>query len=441
MVMGQLAVWMNGEFVGVWSNDHAHSFEYAASWLESERARPLSLSLPLTSTRQLRGAMVESYFDNLLPDNDAIRKRIRARFGTRSTDAFALLSAIGRDCVGAAQLLPVGQQPHDIRRVEHEALSEDDIARLLRDVPVMPAFGAAADTDDFRISIAGAQEKTALLRFNGQWCKPLHATPTTHILKLPLGKVSRYNADFGTSVENEWLCARILRELGLEVADTGMATFGDQRVLVVERFDRTWVDTDDGSGAYLIRLPQEDMCQATGTAPARKYENEGGPGIDACLAVLGNSETPWQARRAFVLAQLAFWLLAAPDGHAKNFSIFIHRGGAYSMTPLYDVLSAWPLIGKGANRMPYQDAGLAMALRSKNAHSKFGEIETRHWHQLAHVTAADLWVDMIAMVESVGPALDRVQAALPGEFPGRVWEPIAAGMRRHARKFLQTAAP
>lgn len=437
--MGQLAVWMNGELVGTWSNDHAHTFEYAPSWLESERARPLSLSLPLTSTRQLRGAMVESYFDNLLPDNDAIRKRIRSRFGTRSTGAFDLLTAIGRDCVGAAQLLPVGEEPPDIRRVDCEPLSEGDIARLLREVPVTPAFGSVAQSDDFRISIAGAQEKTALLQFKGQWCKPLHATPTTHILKLPLGRVSRYNADFSTSVENEWLCAQVLSELGLDVAETDMATFGDQRVLVVERFDRQWAGAEDGAGGYLIRLPQEDMCQVTGTPPANKYENEGGPGIGQCLDVLGNSQAPWEARLGFALAQLGFWLLAAPDGHAKNFSIFIHHRGAYSMTPLYDVLSAWPIIGRRANQMPYQDAGLAMALRSKNAHYKFGEIETRHWHQLAQVTGEDGWGHMVGMVESAGPALERVEAKLPDGFPGPVWDSVRAGVRRHARKFLATA--
>jgi serine/threonine-protein kinase HipA len=446
--MGQLTVWMNGELVGTWSNDRTHTFAYAPSWLKSAHARPLSLSLPLTSTLQLRGAMVESYFDNLLPDNDAIRKRIRTKFGTRSTNAFDLLSAIGRDCVGAAQLLPVGEVPPDIRQVRYERLSEGDIARLLRELPLMPAPGAAGKRDDFRISIAGAQEKTALLRFKGKWCKPLHATPTTHILKLPLGRVSRYNADFSSSVENEWLCAQILRELGLDVAETEMATFGDQHVLVVKRFDREWVNVGvnvgvtvgPGAGSvpndYLIRLPQEDMCQVTGTPPANKYENEGGPGIGQCLDVLGNSQSPWQARLAFALAQLGFWLLAAPDGHAKNFSIFIHQRGAYTMTPLYDVLSAWPIIGKGANRVPYPEAGLAMALRSKNVHHKFGEIQTRHWHQLAQVTGRDVWSHMVELVEKAVPAIDRVEASLPAAFPAQVWDPISAGVRRHAKKFL-----
>jgi serine/threonine-protein kinase HipA len=144
-------------------------------------------------------------------------------------------------------------------------------------------------------------------------------------------------------------------------------------------------------------------------------------------------------RLEFTLAQLGFWLLAAPDGHAKNFSIFIHAGGSYSLTPLYDVLSAWPIIGKRANQMPYQDAGLAMALRSKNAHYKVGEIEPRHWHHLAEQAGEEIWDNMVDLVENVNPALERVETALPKDFPGHVWSSISAGVRRHATKFLLTA--
>jgi serine/threonine-protein kinase HipA len=440
--MGQLAVWMNGELVGTWSNDNSHTFHYAESWLAGEHARPLSLSMPLTHGLRLRGPTVESYFDNLLPDNVDIRRRIRARFGARSTGAFELLEAIGRDCVGAAQLLPIGEVPADIRRVEYETLTDADVERRLRDVIVTPAFGAQGDLADFRISIAGAQEKTALLRLDGNWCRPLGSTPTTHIIKLPLGRVTRYQADFTTSVENEWLCAQIARELGLDVPETTIAQFGARRALVVKRFDRDWVEDDPTlPHGYLIRLPQEDMCQATGTLASHKYENEGGPGMQQCLDILGNSEYPSEARLHFSLSQLAFWLLAATDGHAKNFSLFINRGGTYSPTPLYDILSAWPVIGRGANQLPYQEAGLAMALRSKNVHYKLAEIEPRHWHQLAMRTGGDaVWTAMRGMVEQVDAALERVERLLPARFPPQVWESIKAGMQRHAGKFLRGAA-
>lgn len=436
--MASLAVWMNGEWVGTWSagDGRGHVFDYAESWPLSERARPLSLSMPLTASLRVRGPAVENYFDNLLPDNDAIRKRIRNKFGTRSTEAFDLLAAIGRDCVGAAQLMPVGEEPPDIHRVEHEPLSEEAVEKILRRVPVSPAFGGTA-AEDFRISIAGAQEKTALLKLDGAWCCPLGATPTTHILKLPLGHLPQFNADFSTSVENEWLCGKILSAFGLTVAESAVLDFGPQRVLAVKRFDREWVEPANKKKRYLLRLPQEDMCQALGVSPHQKYESEGGPGMKACLDILGNSEAPWQARLEFVLAQLGFWLLAAPDGHAKNFSIFLKRGAVYSPTPLYDVLSAWPLIGKSAGKVAYRNLKLAMALRSKSPHYAFGEIETRHWKALAEQAGEGAWEGMKEMVGNAGAALLRVEAELPRGFPAQVWDTISAGVRKHAAKFMR----
>lgn len=433
--MATLAVWMNGERVGTWLEGATHGLEYAPEWIVNPLARPLSLSLPITADGRIRGPVVGHYFDNLLPDNDAIRRRLRARFGTRDTDAFSLLEAIGRDCVGAVQLLPPGSDPPEVGAVEGEPVGTAEIERILRDLSATPPFGGGSAAGDFRISIAGAQEKTALTLLDGAWLAPRGTTPTTHIFKRPLGRIGRYGADFTTSVENEWLCAQIVRELGLPVATTGMATFGSERALVVERFDRAWLPAGRGR-TRLVRLPQEDLCQATGTPPTQRYEADGGPGIARCLGVLAASAQPVQARLRFLLAQLAFWLLAAPDGHAKNFSLFIDRGGAFGPTPLYDILSAWPVIGKGARQLPYQEARLAMAVRSKNAHVRLGEIEARHWRQLARSTGGDeVWAALLRLVEEVGPALDRTARLLPDDFPGHVWDTIAAGMRRHARRF------
>ena len=137
--MVALNAWMNGEFVGAWHvHRGAHSFSYAPSWLESEKSRPLSLSLPLTRTLEIKGEVVANYFDNLLPDNERIRERIGRRFKTRTLDAFALLEAIGRDCVGAVQLLPEGTTPDGWNHVTCEPLTDDQVAAALRGVPDDP---------------------------------------------------------------------------------------------------------------------------------------------------------------------------------------------------------------------------------------------------------------------------------------------------------------
>lgn len=428
---------MNGERVGTWLVDRAsHSFRYAPSWLDSPHRRSLSLSLPISGALEIKGLAVKHYFDNLLPDNERIRSRLRRRFGLKSSQVFDLLQAVGRDCVGAVQLLPDGTGPEGWNRIEAEPLSEAQIVELLQAVPSDTAPASMHDDDLFRISIAGAQEKTALTRWKGKWCRPHGATPTTHIIKLPLGMIGgSKRVDASDSVQNEWLCAQIIAALGLPVAPTTMATFGDQTVLVVERFDRAWMDGD----TWIARLPQEDFCQAFGVGPEQKYEQHGGPGMQKCLQLLQGSADR-NDTLLFLLTQLAFALMAATDGHAKNFSLHLDRGDAYRMTPLYDVLSMWPYFGAGAHQFTQRKAGLAMAVRSKNAHHLLHTIQARHWRQLAARHGGErVWTAMTELAASVEGALAKVERRLTKDFPARTWEYISNGMQREATRFLAEA--
>lgn len=429
-----LDIWMNGELVGHWSVDrNASTLTYERSWIESDKARSLSLSLPITASREIRGQVVDSYFDNLLPDNDRIRERLARRFGTRDAEAFSLLEAIGRDCVGAVQLMPEGVAPTGWNRIDADPLTDQDIGRLLEAVPSERMLGLDTDDDDlFRISLAGAQEKTALTRVADRWCRPHGATPTTHILKLPLGLVGgSRRVDLSDSVENEWLCSQIMRDLGLPIASTEMAAFAGRKVLIVERFDRAWMD----GGRWIARLPQEDFCQALGVSPSRKYEKDGGPGMAECLKLLAGSSDAEADRATFLLTQFAFWLLAATDGHAKNYSLFLGRGDAYAMTPLYDVLSVWPYIGDAPSQFRGRTAGLAMAVRSKNVHYALHTIQPRHWEALAMTHGgARVWARMSEMAGRVEPVLDGLRERLPAGFPVRTYEAIAQGMRAQARR-------
>lgn len=429
---------MNGEFVGTWSVDReAHSFRYDPQWLALPRHRSLSLSIPINAAREVRGDVVRNYFDNLLPDNDRIRARLGRRFNVKGTKAFDLLEAIGRDCVGAVQLLPQGMAPQGWDRVDCEALDEAQIAELLRAVPSDAHTRSMRGEDLFRISIAGAQEKTALTQWQGRWCRPRGATPTTHIFKLPLGLIGgSRRVDASDSVQNEWLCAQIVEALGLPVARTTTETFGDQRVLVVERFDRMRM----AGGEWIARLPQEDFCQAMGLPADRKYEQDGGPGMLRCLQLLQGSRERSDGT-TFLRAQLAFFLLAATDGHAKNFSIRLQPGDAYEMTPLYDILSMWPYFGNGAQQLHKREARLAMAVRSKNAHYVLHTIQARHWHQLAIKNGGiAAWDAMLEMAESVDEALGEVEALLPADFPPRTWEAVSQGMRSETKRFLSGVA-
>ena len=432
-----LDVWMNGELVGAWTlQAQGHRFSYADTWLASPYARPLSLSLPLTQgTAPFTDARVENYFDNLLPDSLDIRKRVALRFGASSIRAFDLIEKIGRDCVGAVQLMPGGSAPPDVRRIDATPLSEREIESVLDDAIAAPGPGSHHDEDALRISLAGAQEKTALMKQDGQWCLPHGATPTTHILKLPLGQVGRSRADFSTSVENEWLCSQLAVAFGLQAAACQIEHFGRHKVLAVQRFDRVLLDT------WWARLPQEDFCQVLGFPPGLKYENQGGPGMAAILQKLRGSTQAQSDRKHFLASQLLFWMLAAPDGHAKNFSIFLERHGAYHLTPLYDVLSAWPVIGDGPNMFQWQKVTMAMAVRAGNAHYKMNEVARRHWNAAAKANAVGSDVEpLIERFIALAPtAIAQVQAQLPGDFPAQVSDTIFEGVLKQASRLRRQA--
>ena len=437
-----LALWANGTYVGRWTVSARGDMElqYGTAWRSSSVGRPLSLSLPFgLGDEPLKGPAVEHYFDNLLPDSPAIRKRVAERFHTGSVEAFDLLSAIGRDCVGALQFLPEGALPEGHDRVEGVEVDEAAIERHLLEVVTPGRFGAARDPDDdFRISLAGAQEKDAFLRWNGRWMKPRGATPTTHIFKLPLGLVGGRQADFSTSVDNEWLCLRLLAAYGLPVPKAEIASFGQQRVLVVERFDRV-VSSD---GQRLLRLVQEDFCQATGTSPLVKYEAEGGPGLGVLFNLLQQSVNAERDLRTLMASQLLFWMLRAPDGHAKNFSIHLFPGGRFRLTPLYDVMSAYPAMGNGPSQWSPRALKLAMALVGKNRHYEAERIQRRHFNSTAKrfgygETAEPLIQELIARTPAV---INEVQGALPPGFSNVVADKVLGGLQAAARS-LEAMSP
>ena len=431
-----LFIWMNGELVGEWrfTAKQPQELIYADTWHESPRARPLSLSMPLgTAGTTYRGALVEHYFENLLPDSKAIRNRLSQRFGTSSDRAPDLLAEIGRDCVGAIQLTADREPPGNVRKIRAEPLSEAAIAQLLRATTSATALGPQVAEDEFRISLAGAQEKTALLRLENKWLRPEGATPTTHILKLPIGEANQ-GIDLSRSVENEWLCAQILRGFGVPTAHCWMDQFEEQRVLVVERFDRRF----SPNGKRILRLPQEDMCQATGTNREHKYESHGGPGIQVIMQILLGSSAAQLDRLTFFRAQILFWCLCAIDGHAKNFSVFLSPGGAYHLTPLYDVISAFPVLGTTARKLSPHKVKMAMSVPSENRkHYHWGSIDYRHWQYLAKRCAiADQLPSIISELhDSSAAVLDKVQSLLPKDFPASVASSIFKGMRACLKKF------
>jgi serine/threonine-protein kinase HipA len=423
-----LSVILNGRLVGTLGRrpSGATEFAYEDSWLAWRHAMPVSLSMPL-SDETYRGAVVSAVFENLLPDSQPVRQRVAERVGADGTDAFSMLGKIGRDCVGALQFMPAGEEPRAGDAIEGEELSAPALGALLRGLGRAP-LGLDVDAD-FRISVAGAQEKTALLFRDGRWLKPHGTTPTTHIIKPQIGHVNTAGGvvDLSNSVENEHYCLRLLAAFGMDVARTEIRRFAGVTALVVERFDRRW--TRDGR---LLRLPQEDLCQALAVPPTRKYQNEGGPGVAAIADVLRGSDRPLVDIAAFYKAQILFWLLGATDGHAKNFSIFLKPGGGFELTPFYDVLTVQPSVDQRQVRL--NQFKLAMAVGAR-PHYRVRDLPGRHFVEtgrsigLSRPAIDSIFNEIHAQFE---PAFRSVERVLP-RAAAHIHESVRAGADERLR--------
>lgn len=424
-----LWVYMNGIIVGhlARASTGQLNFQYDASWLSHTLSRPISLSMPLTEL-PYKGQVVENYFENLLPDSDLIRRRIQTRFHTPSIRCFDLLSEIGGDCVGALQLL-TAPLALEARAIQAEPLSSSDIASLIKSYQSAP-LGMKPGLD-FRISIAGAQEKTALLWHQGKWCIPKGTTATSHIVKLPIGRIPHAGIDLSNSVENEWLCLQILAAYNLPVNKAQIIQFDDMKTLVVERFDRVWT----GSHSWLMRLPQEDFCQVLAMPPGLKYESDGGPGIKRILDMLQLADGASEARAQFFKTVFLFWVMGAIDGHAKNFSILLKPQGRFQLTPIYDVISAYPLAAK--RELEWKKLKMAMALQSTKKHYHWQQIQLRHWLSMAkycHFPQHKMKQMMISVFDEMDTVLAKVKSNLPDTFPEAMSESIFQGMESVKQK-------
>lgn len=418
-----LDVYLNNRQIGTLAkaSSGAIYFTYDAEWLQWKHALPVSLSLPLQEERY-SGAPVVAVFENLLPDNEQIRSRVAARFQADGTDPYSLLAAIGKDCVGALQFLEADEQPDPVKTIQGVELTTADIANTLGSLSKNP-LGLKHDRD-FRISIAGAQEKTALLKQGDKWIMPSGTTPTTHIFKTQIGQLSN-GLDLTRSVENEFLCLNIVREFGLNAAAATIEQFDNETALVVERFDRT-----KSREGYWLRVPQEDCCQALSLASTLKYQRDGGPGIESIMDLLIGSDEPSADRRAFFKANVLFWLLGATDGHAKNFSLALLPQGRFRLTPLYDVISLQPSVDDSQIR--HSEFKLAMRVGSSNKYN-VNDIHGRHLLQTGRqcgLSSTEVKAIFDEISDTASDNLSSTANSLPDKFPPDLAQSVFNGVER-----------
>ena len=305
-------------------------FDYDEGYRASASSMPVSVSMP-TSVRSHPDGTIGPWLRGLLPDNDAVLSRWARDFHA-STSPFSLLSTpVGRDCAGAVRFA-IPDAVEDVLAIPGSVawLTEKEVAQRLRDLREDTTAWLGHDfTGQF--SLAGAQAKTALLNLNGRWGVPSGAAATSHILKPAV-------AGFDDHDLNEHLCLDAARRTGLVAARTSIARFDRESAIVVERYDRRLLD------GHLVRVHQEDVCQALGIRPERKYQNEGGPGPRDVTRLLRSVMPPPAADDAvsrFLDALAWNWLIAGTDAHAKNYSLLL-AGRQVRLAPLYDIASALP---------------------------------------------------------------------------------------------------
>lgn len=338
------------------------TFIYDDEWRNAAEAYPLSLSMPLTAKEHTR-AVIEAYLWGLLPDNDRVLDRWAAKFHVSARNAFALISHVGEDCAGAVQFVT----PERLAAMRSgkgdkvEWLDEADIAKRLQALRAdHAAWRLPRDTGQF--SLAGAQPKTALLLQNARWGVPSGRLPTTHILKPPTGH-------FDGHAENEHICLMLARSLGLPAAQSQVMRFGDEIAIVIERYDRLQ------TGNAIVRVHQEDICQALGIMPTKKYQNEGGPSPITIADLLRTYSTDRAADVDTFIAALGFnWLIAGTDAHAKNFSLLLGTRRV-RLAPLYDVASTLPY-----DEFDLRKVKLAMKIGGEY---KLTQIGLRQWQKFA----------------------------------------------------------
>lgn len=333
----KLNIYIQGNIIGHYtkSSSGATSFRYTQSWVD--HGLQISQSFPLVTTAY-SGDRVAVYFENLLPDLLEVRRCIASKVGALSANHFDLLNSIGDDCVGSLRFIEdeSEQNPNDMPPIMRK-LSDKEIGNKIRNLKSEP-LGLEKERDDFRISLAGVQEKTALLYWKGKWSMPLGATPTTHIIKPPM-KYETGGLDMSTSVHNEYFCMKLCKAFGLPTAEVDIVDFDGEVILSVERFDR-YV-----KNGIIYRKTQEDMCQALGYFSNEKYQCDGGPKIEEFIKVFSTSTNRENDLKTFFKSLVVYFILGGIDGHAKNYSISYGRDG-HQMTPMYDVLSIFPALSE-----------------------------------------------------------------------------------------------
>ena len=420
--MSELLIPIEGESVGRVSAGKAGrlTLQYESSWRESAQGYSLSVSMPLAQITYPH-RLVHAYLWNLLPENPNVLRRWGQQYHVSAASPFKLLANVGADVPGAAQFIEPGRLEaiQAAQQPTIDWMSMDELAQRLRQL--REDFSAVRRPGDIgKMSLPGAQAKTAFCwdDQHSRWGIPGGRAPTTHIIKPCI-------PGFDGLVENEHLCQDIASRLGLPAANSYVLAL-DQPYIVVERYDR--LPPAPGS-AFVQRIHQEDMCQALGLMPGRKYQEDGGPTIVQIVQLIRRvSSNPGVDVERFLQANLFNWLIGGTDAHAKNYSLLMAAGNEIRLAPLYDLSS----------QLPYPDRIVQRVAMKIGETYEVAQVTAADWRRLAKACAIEeermmelLNAMAAAMPDHVTDARDQ---ALRFGLSAAVVAPLAALLIGHVRE-------
>jgi len=404
VVVGALRVDESGRFC----------FAYEPAWCARDDRFPVSLTLPISSQEYV-GGPAQTFFVNLLPEG-GVRQTICARLGISADNDFALLQAIGGECAGALSLVDPARPSVDPDDFSYEGLQNKQLQELIANDAIPLLIGGPKT----RLSLAGAQDKLPVALLDGKLHLPLNAAPSTHILKLP-------NPRYPHLPVNEAFALGLARQLNFEVVHGELFTGTDPPSLLVARYDR--LPSEDHWPVR--RIHQEDLCQATGLPPTRKYEGEGGLSLAGAVTVIRNHVTRPIVDVPRVIRWQAFNIvLGNSDGHAKNLSILYSDAGV-ELAPIYDLVST-----REYKRL---DRKLAMRVGGRQNPDEIGRAE---WIKLSE----ELQIGQRVVLDWVRDVAQGSLDALAGwsrEFRGKygeqsILQTLPAAITRRARRVLRS---
>jgi len=391
----RLIVYLNGARAGTLDQDDSGliSFTYDPSWLERADSIPLSRSLPLQK-EAFHGKQARPFFAGILPE-EAPRKAIASILGISERNDFAMLERIGGECAGAVCLLPEGTHPHRADDPVLRELKPEELGSVLEELPRRPLMAGA---EGVRLSLAGAQGKLPIAVLDGCFFLPLDDTPSTHILKPEPER-------FPGLVANELFCLRLAEASGLNVPSAEAGLANGIPYLLVSRYDRIRADGRN------LRIHQEDICQALGFPPERKYQQEGGPLLRDCITLLREwSTAPVLDIRSLIDGLVFNVLIGNADAHGKNFSL-LYQGGQRRLAPFYDLVCtmAWPEL---SNHLSMKIGGCKTLKEMSSAHWQKMAKETGLGWPMVRERIGTFCDQVAANLESVATAVRELDAAM-----------------------------